>query len=67
MRRAVAAAALAVAATPWALTDNFIGALREGRGRLALTGPGDPTGRGIGFSLLRDSRKARQPCRSPWG
>lgn len=46
-------------ATPWALTDNFIAALREGRGRLALTGAGDPTGRGIGFSLLRDARKAR--------
>ncbi len=59
MRRAAAAAALAVGATPWALTDNFIAALREGRGRLALTGAGDPTGRGIGFSLLRDARKAR--------
>ena len=60
VRRAVAAAALAVAATPWALTDNFLAA-REGRGRLALTGPGDPTGRGLGFSLMRDTRRARPP------
>lgn len=44
-------------ATPWGLTENFNAAMREGRGRLALTGPGDPTGRGSGFSYLRDDRK----------
>lgn len=48
---------VAVAATPWALTENFVGAMREGRGRLALTGPGDPTGRGAGFSFFRDDPK----------
>ena len=44
-------------ATPWGLSGNFVAAMREGRGRLALAGPGDPTGRGAGFSFLRDDRK----------
>ena len=34
--------------------------MREGRGRLVLQGPGDPTGRGLGFSYLRDERRVRQ-------
>jgi hypothetical protein len=46
-----------VHATPWGLSGNFVAAMREGRGRLALAGPGDPTGRGAGFSFLRDDRK----------
>jgi hypothetical protein len=49
----------AVGTMPWALSDNFVSALREGRGRLALSGPGDPTARGFGFSYMRDERKAR--------
>lgn len=51
----------AIQATPWALTENFV-ATREGRGRLALTGPGDPTGRGLGFSYFRDDRKVSKKC-----
>ena len=57
MTRAAAALELALCTTPWALTDNFVSALREGRGRLQLSGAGDPTGRGRGFSFLRDTRK----------
>lgn len=49
--------------TPWALTDNFISALREQRGSLALTGPGDPTARGDGFSYMKES--ARVPPQDP--
>ena len=44
---------------PWELADNFVAAMREGRGRLTLSGPGDPTGRGLGFSFWRDERKVR--------
>ncbi|CAL8462032.1 g1563 [Coccomyxa elongata] len=49
---------VAVQSTPWALTENFVAAMREGRGRLAITGPGDPTGHGVGFSFFRDDHKA---------
>ena len=45
--------------TPWALTDNFLSAMKEGKGTLALEGPGDPTGRGNGFSYIRESRRVR--------
>jgi hypothetical protein len=48
---------LAIQMTPWALTDNFISALREQRGSLALTGPGDPTARGDGFSYMKETAK----------
>ncbi len=48
---------VAVQSTPWALTENFVAAMREGRGRLAITGPGDPTGHGVGFSFFRDDHK----------
>ena len=57
LEAAFAALETVVGTTPWELTDNFVGALREGRGRLVLQGPGDPTGRGLGFSYLRDERK----------
>ena len=50
---------LAVQTAPWALTDNFVSAVREGRGALALTGPGDPTARGQGFSYMRENIKVR--------
>ena len=48
---------LAVQTTPWVLTDNFVSATREGRGALALTGPGDPTARGQGFSFMKETAK----------
>ena len=34
-------------------------ATREGRGRLTLSGPGDPTGHGLGLSFCWDERKVR--------
>ena len=57
MDQAFAALEKAVWGCPWELTDNFVSAMREGRGRLTLSGPGDPTGRGLGFSFWRDERK----------
>lgn len=57
MDQAFAALEKAVWGCPWELTDNFVSAMREGRGRLTLCGPGDPTGRGLGFSFWRDERK----------
>ncbi|KAK9809275.1 hypothetical protein WJX73_000079 [Symbiochloris irregularis] len=49
----------AISATPWALTDNFVTAVADGRAVLQITGPlGDPTGRGRGYSYLREARKA---------
>ena len=47
----------AVQSAPWVLTDNFISAMREGRGALALTGAGDPTARGEGFSYFKEAPK----------
>jgi Protein of unknown function (DUF3591) len=55
----VAALEVAVHSSPWALTDNYISAIREGGGQLALTGLGDPTGRGRGYSFSRDLRRVR--------
>lgn len=57
MEQAFRALEKAVWGCPWELTDNFISAMREGRGRLTLSGPGDPTGRGLGFSFWRDEHK----------
>ena len=59
LKRAFEALEVAAGGTPWMLTDNFVSALHEGRGRLALSGPGDPTGRGLGFSYMRDDRRVR--------
>lgn len=42
---------------PWAATDAYVSTVREGRGSLALTGAGDPTGRGRGYSFTRDIRR----------
>jgi transcription initiation factor TFIID subunit 1 len=42
--------------TPWNLSSNFVSATMQGRGsleRLEIVGPGDPSGRGLGFSYLR--------------
>ena len=56
-QQAFAALEKAVWGCPWELADNFVSAMREGRGRLTLSGPGDPTGHGLGFSFWRDERK----------
>ena len=46
--------------TPWALTDSFISSIREGKGQMAISGFGDPTGRGRGFSYVRQpTRRVR--------
>ena len=47
----------AVQMAPWTLTDNFISAMRENRGALALTGAGDPTARGEGFSYFKEPHR----------
>ncbi|KAG0348981.1 hypothetical protein BG004_003143 [Podila humilis] len=41
---------------PWITTRNFINAT-QGKAMLKLWGPGDPTGRGEGFSFIRISMK----------
>jgi hypothetical protein len=40
----------------WNLTDAFMSSFREGRATMRLLGPGDPTGRGVGYSFERDVR-----------
>jgi transcription initiation factor TFIID subunit 1 len=45
--------------TPWNLTFNFISSM-QGKGRLQLTGIGDPSGRGEAFSYLRMPQKVIQ-------
>jgi Protein of unknown function (DUF3591)/Bromodomain len=40
----------------WNLTDAFMSSFREGRATMRLLGPGDPTGRGVGYSFVRDVR-----------
>ena len=56
---AAAAVEAATVTAPWATTDAFVGVLREGgRGALAITGVADPTGRGRGYSFVRDLRRA---------
>lgn len=47
---------VAIQNTPWSLTDNFVSAMRDGRGALALTGAGDPTSRGEGFSYFKEEK-----------
>lgn len=47
--------------TPWNLSCNFVAATIQGRGsleRLEITGAGDPSGRGLGFSYVRVAPKA---------
>ena len=51
---------LAIKTTPWALTDNYVSRERENRGsQVAFAGPGDPTGKGRGFSFVKDTRRVR--------
>ncbi|KAJ4958846.1 hypothetical protein NE237_025957 [Protea cynaroides] len=47
--------------TPWNLSSNFIACIsqnRENIERLEITGVGDPSGRGLGFSYVRVAPKA---------
>ncbi|GAV67130.1 ubiquitin domain-containing protein/Bromodomain domain-containing protein/TBP-binding domain-containing protein/DUF3591 domain-containing protein [Cephalotus follicularis] len=47
--------------TPWNLSSNFVACTNQDRGnieRLEITGVGDPSGRGLGFSYVRVAPKA---------
>ncbi|PHT96896.1 Transcription initiation factor TFIID subunit 1 [Capsicum chinense] len=47
--------------TPWNLSSNFVACTnqdRENIERLEITGVGDPSGRGLGFSYVRTTTKA---------
>nr|KAJ0199510.1 hypothetical protein LSAT_V11C600337300 [Lactuca sativa] len=47
--------------TPWNLSSNFVACTNQDRGnieRLEITGVGDPSGRGLGFSYVRTAPKA---------
>ncbi|CAA0807360.1 Transcription initiation factor TFIID subunit 1 [Striga hermonthica] len=47
--------------TPWNLSSNFVSCTNQNREnieRLEITGVGDPTGRGLGFSYVRATPKA---------
>ncbi|KAL6494586.1 hypothetical protein OROGR_031386 [Orobanche gracilis] len=47
--------------TPWNLSSNFVSCTNQGREnieRLEITGVGDPSGRGLGFSYVRATPKA---------
>ncbi|KAL1192270.1 Transcription initiation factor TFIID subunit 1 [Cardamine amara subsp. amara] len=47
--------------TPWNLSSNFVACTTQGRAnieRLEITGVGDPSGRGLGFSYVRAVPKA---------
>ncbi|XP_043715426.1 transcription initiation factor TFIID subunit 1 [Telopea speciosissima] len=47
--------------TPWNLSSNFVACIsqdRENIERLEITGVGDPSGRGLGFSYVRVASKA---------
>ncbi|XP_020534043.1 transcription initiation factor TFIID subunit 1 isoform X2 [Jatropha curcas] len=47
--------------TPWSLSSNFVACTnqdRENIERLEITGVGDPSGRGLGFSYVRAATKA---------
>ena len=49
---------------PWALTDNYVTAIKEGKALLQIVGlVGDPTGQGRGFSYLREVRRVGQAAR----
>jgi transcription initiation factor TFIID subunit 1 len=43
---------------PWNTTGNFL-SVQNGKGQLQLTGFGDPTGTGAGFSYLRVPQKVQ--------
>jgi Protein of unknown function (DUF3591) len=57
VKQAVSVVEVAAQGAPWASTGAYVDAVREGRGSLALTGAGDPTGRGRGYSYTRDIRR----------
>lgn len=57
VKQAVSVVEVAAQGAPWAATGAYVDAVREGRGSLALTGAGDPTGRGRGYSYTRDIRR----------
>lgn len=59
VRKAVSALEHAVQSSPWALTENYVSAVLEKRGHLALVGAGDPSGRGRAFSFTKDPRRVR--------
>ena len=59
VKKAVSALEHAVQASPWALTENYVSAVLEKRGHLALVGAGDPSGRGRAFSYTKDPRRVR--------
>ncbi|XP_076909676.1 transcription initiation factor TFIID subunit 1-like [Bidens hawaiensis] len=47
--------------TPWTLSSNFVACTNQDKGnieRLEITGVGDPSGRGLGFSYVRTTPKA---------
>ncbi|RAL44831.1 hypothetical protein DM860_003590 [Cuscuta australis] len=47
--------------TPWNLSSNFVSCTNQDRGnieRMEITGVGDPSGRGLGFSYVRATPKA---------
>ncbi|PRW61593.1 Transcription initiation factor TFIID subunit 1 isoform C [Chlorella sorokiniana] len=46
----------ALLSSPWSLTDAFVAHFREGKAQLQLAGAADPTGRGFGYSFVRDIR-----------
>ncbi|KAL4855489.1 Transcription initiation factor TFIID subunit 1 [Chlorella vulgaris] len=46
----------AMQSAPWTLTDAFVAHFREGKAQLQLAGAADPTGRGFGYSFVRDIR-----------
>lgn len=49
---------LALRSTPWALTHNFILSDKESKGMQAeFAGQGDPTGKGRGFSFVKDTKR----------
>eukprot|EP00803_Ostreobium_quekettii_P003410 evm.model.scf_125.2 EVM.evm.TU.scf_125.2 scf_125:22519-35862(+) len=56
--------------TPWHLSEGYH-SWKGGRGQVVVAGPGDPTGRGLGISYLKEQiRKgdeSRQPVRQPSG
>ena len=45
--------------SPWLLSDNFVSSMVDKKGHMALVGPGDPTGKGRGFSFTKDPRRVR--------
>ena len=57
VRRALKALEQAVQSSPWLLSDNFVSSMVDKKGHLALVGPGDPTGKGRGFSFTKDPRR----------